>query len=208
VNCSDDRVFDHLGHRPAAETVPGFRGRLCEDRDLARRLFKAGKLELRVSSRKVVGIRFQRIGIARPEIIKHGAAACRIVDNDKAPRLTETNRRSQTRQVDEAFNCTGRQHLGAKAPYIATPDQELAQLRTENVVEPLHRLKLASHVGGAVLTMTIEPFSARRTTTIRRTTKICARLYLRGRKCPSVGNRISWSSQVNPRFIGAHFALR
>jgi hypothetical protein len=79
----------------------------------------------------------------RPEVIKHGAAACRIVDNDKPPRLTETNRRSQARQVNEAFNCTGRQRFGAKAPYIATPDQEFAQLDTESVVEPLHPSTLA-----------------------------------------------------------------
>src|SRR5262249_40047658 len=149
------------------------RCRLGEDRDLARSLFEAGKLELRISRRKMIGIGLQRIGIARPEVIKHGAAAGRIVDNDKGPRLTETNRPSQTRQVDEAFNCTGWQRLGAKAPYIATPDQKVAQLRAENVVEPRHRPKLASDVCDTVLTMTIEPFSTRRTTKMRRTTEIC-----------------------------------
>ena len=102
-------------------------------------------------SRKIVGIRVQRVGIARPEVLKHGAAACRLIDNDKSPRLTEANRGGETRHVDEAFNRTRRQRFGAKAPYITAPDQKFAQLRTENVVELHHPLKLAKNVCEVVL---------------------------------------------------------
>ena len=84
----DDRVLSHLGHRLAPETVSDFGTRLSKDRHLARSLFESSQLELRILSRQFVAIRFQRIGIARPEVFEYGAAPCRIVDNYKSPRLT------------------------------------------------------------------------------------------------------------------------
>jgi hypothetical protein len=53
----DDRVFGHLRHRLAPETVSDFGSRLSKDRHLAGSLFESGQLELRILSRQIVAIR-------------------------------------------------------------------------------------------------------------------------------------------------------
>jgi hypothetical protein len=96
----DDRVFNHLGHRLAPETVSDFGSRLSKDRHLARSLFESSQLELRILSRQIVAVRFQRIGIARPEVFEYGGGAVpdrrqlqiAMADLDQ-PRAPDTPRR-------------------------------------------------------------------------------------------------------------------
>ena len=163
----DDRVFSHLRHRLAPETVSDFGSRLSKDRHLARSLFESSQLELRILRRQIVAVRVQRICIARPEVLKDGPASCRIVDNCKSPRLTQTDRWRKPGNVDKTFECTLAAAAQAESDVHRTPDQKFAQLGTESVVELLHQLKLTNDLQQCCLEREYrltEPFLIRRTT--------------------------------------------
>src|SRR6516165_1318947 len=95
----------------------------------------AGELEPGVARRAIAGIGAQRIRIARLEHVQHGAPALGIVDDDEAPGLAQAHGRRKARRLDQAFQRPSRQWIGAKAPYIAAPDQKLAQAYAESVIE-------------------------------------------------------------------------
>ena len=107
-------------------------------RKLARSLLKAGELEPRIFAGQIVFVRVQSIGVAALEVFKHGLTAFYIIDNDKAPRLTQADRRREARQFYQPLQGSWRQSVRSKPPYITTPGQKLAQPTPKCVIKNHH----------------------------------------------------------------------
>src|SRR5229473_3815618 len=106
---------------------------------MRRGVVQAGKLEPGIRGRALLILRRQRGGVAALEILADGGAMGGIVDNDKAPGLTEPYRGGKTRELDQTLQCPRRQRVASKASNVPAPDKEVAQTRAEGLVE-IHRL--------------------------------------------------------------------
>ena len=56
----------------------------------------------------------QCVGVAALEVFKHGLAALRVIDDDKAPRLAQADRRRKASQFYQALQGAWRQSLGGR----------------------------------------------------------------------------------------------
>src|SRR5207253_10307052 len=99
---------------------------------------KPRELELGVSGGQFARIGFQRVGIAGPELVEHGLTPAGVVDDHEAPRLTQADRWRKTCYFDQAFKSSRRQRLGAKAPHVTAPDEQIAQAQTKCIAERRH----------------------------------------------------------------------
>ena len=124
----DRRILDHFRHGVPAEAVT-LRGRAVgEHRKMRRRFFQSGELEPRIEARAVARSARQALAALQTSKLSRIAARARVVlDDDETPRLAQSDRRRQARQLDERFQRASRQRIAAEAPDVAAPDQKIAQ---------------------------------------------------------------------------------
>src|SRR5258706_7703692 len=77
----------------------------------------------------------KRVGVAGLEYVGAHRAQAGIASHEKPPWKTQPKERRETGDLEQPLQGSGRQRIGTKTPDIASPDQEIAQARTECVIE-------------------------------------------------------------------------
>ena len=112
------------------------RGRMIGENGKVRgRLLQSGELEPCIEARALRSLRGERLRVAGFEIFPDRGPHRAVLDDDEAPRLAQSHRRSKAREFEERFQGAARQWIAPETPDIAAPDQKVAQARTERIVE-------------------------------------------------------------------------
>ena len=98
-------------------------------------LLQSGEFQPRIGRRSRRRLGCQRFGVAGGEDAPHFGAKRFVIDNDKSPRLAQSDRRSETGKLNEGFEGAGRQRLVAETTDVAAPDQKIAQPHSESFIE-------------------------------------------------------------------------
>jgi len=148
IHRCDGGILQHLRHRLTAQPMAAFGFLIGKDSEMNRRIVEAGKLELGINRRPLPLIVAEGSFIRLHEIVADRTPPCCILDQDKPPRLAIADGGRQTSLRDKPLNQVRRNRIGLEVPYIAAPNKQRFQLRTESVVEYGRRLRIFRH--GAV----------------------------------------------------------
>ena len=106
-----------------------------ENGEVARCFLQPSELEPRIEPRALWGLRGECISVAASESPPDRGADRLVVDDDEAPRLTQSNRRRETGELNEALQRAARQGVAPEVPDISTPDYKVAQASAEIIIE-------------------------------------------------------------------------
>src|SRR5882672_873879 len=102
---------------------------------MQRRLVEPGELEPGIMRRAALAIIGERLCVAGGKIRAHCFAAPLVLDDDEAPGLAEADRRREAGERDQSLERTLLRPPAAKAPDVAPPGQEIAELVAKRRIE-------------------------------------------------------------------------
>ena len=106
-----------------------------EHGEMHRRFLEAGKLQPGIDRLLLPGIAGQRPLVGVGEAFHDRKPSFGRVHMHEAPGLAQPDRRRMARDLEQRVDALARDGIGAKAPDVAPPQHEIAELRAEGGVE-------------------------------------------------------------------------
>ena len=106
-----------------------------EDREMDRRFLEARQLQAGIDRVLLSGVAGERLLVGLREAPDHGTAALHRFDMHEPPRLAEADRRRVARNLQQRVDALARHRVAAKAPHVAPPQNEVAELGPEGRVK-------------------------------------------------------------------------
>ena len=108
---------------------------IAKDSEMARRFLEASQLQAGIELRALAVVAGKGTLIGGVEIGDDCRAIVRIIDADEPPGLGVADGGREAGEIQQLFDQRVGDRIGAEAPHIAAPAQQLAQLVSEAVVE-------------------------------------------------------------------------
>jgi len=132
---SHHRVVQRFRHGLLAEAAAGVGAVVGEHREMDRRLLQPGELQSGIDRLLLAGVAAKRLLVGLGEARHDRRAPLRRDDMHEPPGLAKADRGRVTRDLEQRIDTRRLDGIGSEAPYVAPPQDEIAELAAECRVE-------------------------------------------------------------------------